>query len=69
MRCVDAGNFSSFSIGLRGRATNSPPQFGQRPFSTVSAHLRQNVHSNEQMTASCELGGRSRSQHSHPGRN
>ena len=34
-----------------GRATSSPPQFGQTLF-IESAHATQNVHSNEQMRAS-----------------
>lgn len=67
-RSIDAGNLASFSAGLRGRAVNSPPQFGHLPLSTVVAQSRQNVHSNEQMSASCESGGRSRSQHSQFGR-
>src|SRR3984957_19278607 len=64
LRSVEAGNFASFSAGRIGRRSNSPPQFGQRPCNVVSAQLRQNVHSNEQIIASVECGGRSRSQHS-----
>src|ERR1700752_4158914 len=67
-RPVEAGNFASLSAGRRGRGTSSPPQLGQRPWSTVSAQARQKVHSKEQMRASSEPGGRSRSQHSQPGR-
>src|SRR5262245_51055938 len=67
-RSVDAGYSRSFSDGRRGRDTNSPPQFGQRPLSTSSAQERQKVHSNEQIRASAESGGRSRSQHSQFGR-
>jgi len=67
-RCVDGGNFASFSAGRRGRATSSPPQFGHLPFSTVVTHVTQNVHSNEQMRASVDSGGRSLSQHSQFGR-
>jgi hypothetical protein len=68
-RCEDAGYFSSFAAGLRGRLTSSPPQFGQRFFNNVSVHVRQNVHSKEQLSASCDSGGRSRLQHSQFGRN
>src|SRR5580704_410140 len=67
-RVAEAGNRASFSAGRRGRGTSSPPQLGQRPWSTVSAQARQNVHSNEQIRASAESGARSRSQHSQPGR-
>jgi hypothetical protein len=56
--------FESFPAGRIGRLTSSPPQLGQTPCSVPSAHDRQNVHSNEQITASRESGGRSRSQHS-----
>jgi hypothetical protein len=38
------------------------------PFSTVAAHDAQNVHSNEQIRASVDSGGRSLSQHSQFGR-
>jgi hypothetical protein len=66
-RWLDGGNFASFAAGRMGRRTNSSPQFGQRPSSRPSAQSRQNVHSNEQITALCESGGRSRSQHSQLG--
>jgi hypothetical protein len=65
---LDAGNRSSLAAGRRGRATSSPPQFGQWPCSAPSAQLAQNVHSNEQMRASVESGGKFLSQHSQPGR-
>ena len=65
MRSVDAGNFPSLLAGRIGLGTKSPPQFGHLPprsrFSTQSA---QNVHSNEQMSASTASGGKSASQHS-----
>src|SRR5262245_45481897 len=64
LRSVEAGYLASFSAGRIGRRTSSPPQFGQRPCSTPSAQVRQNVHSNEQIIASRESGARSRSQHS-----
>nr|WP_240542951.1 hypothetical protein [Solihabitans fulvus] len=47
---------------------NSPPQFGQTPFSRSFTQVSQNVHSNEQISASVEVGARSRSQHSQFGR-
>src|SRR5262249_3722977 len=50
-----------------GRWTSSPPQLGQIPRSFL-AQSTQNVHSKEQIRASGELGVRSRSQHSQPGR-
>ena len=68
LRSVEAGNFASLSAGRIGRRTSSPPQFGQRPFSTPSAQALQNVHSNEHIIASRDSGGRSRSQHSQFGR-
>jgi hypothetical protein len=67
-RSVDAGYFVSAPPTRLGRATSSPPQFGQRPFRTPSAHDRQNVHSNEHIRASVESGRRSRLQHSQLGR-
>jgi hypothetical protein len=68
LRVAEAGNFASFSAGRIGRRTSSPPQFGQRPCSTVSAQVLQKVHSNEHMRASVDSGGRSLSQHSQLGR-
>jgi hypothetical protein len=38
-------------LARRGRGSNSPPQFGQRPF-TASVQDVQKVHSKEQMRAS-----------------
>ena len=67
-RAVEAGYFASFSAGRIGRDTRLPVQFGQRPPSFVSAQSRQKVHSNEQIIASAEAGGRSLSQHSQFGR-
>jgi hypothetical protein len=64
IRSREAGNFSSFAAGRIGRRINSPPQFGQRPLGMLSAHVRQNVHSNEQIVASRESGGKSTLQHS-----
>jgi hypothetical protein len=66
-RSLDAGYLASFPAGRRGRETSSPPQLGHLPPSTPSAQAAQNVHSNEQMRASVESGGRSLSQHSQPG--
>jgi hypothetical protein len=68
IRSRDGGFFASFSAGRRGRCTSSPPQLGHLPPSTPSLHKRQNVHSNEQMNASVDSGGRSRLQHSQFGR-
>jgi hypothetical protein len=51
-----------------GRGEKFPPQFGQTPFKTVSAHSAQNVHSYVQIRASLLSGGKSRSQHSQFGR-
>jgi hypothetical protein len=65
---VEAGLLSSFSAGRRGRATSSPPQLGHRPASTPSAQDAQKVHSNEQILAAAESGGRSVLQHSQLGR-
>jgi len=49
LRSVEAGNFTSFSAGLIGRRTNSPPQFGQSaPGSLVRAQSTHQVHSKEQ---------------------
>ena len=68
MRSVEAGYLASLLAGRRGRATNSPPQLGHLPLSTVSAQDAQNVHSNEQMRASVDSGGKSLPQHSQMGR-
>jgi hypothetical protein len=46
-----------------------PPQFGHRSFKTPEAQDLQKVHSNEQITASRESGGKSLLQHSQLGRN
>jgi len=67
MRLVEGGLLASLVTGRLGRATNSPPQLGHLPLSTVSAHGAQNVHSNEQMRASVASGGKSLSQHSQLG--
>jgi hypothetical protein len=67
-RTVDDGFASSFDAGRRGRGSNSPPQFGHLPFRRRSAQVAQNVHSNEQIRASGDSGGRSTSQHSQEGR-
>ena len=67
-RSIDDGYFSSRWAGRIGRGLKLPPQFGQWPFSTDSAQDAQNVHSNVQITASHESGGRSLSQHSQLGR-
>jgi hypothetical protein len=46
------GLFASLEAGRIGRGTRLLPQFGQCPPSLLSAQSRQNVHSNEQITAS-----------------
>jgi hypothetical protein len=68
LRIVEAGKRASRSAGRIGRRTNSPPQFGQRPASTPSAHAEQNVHSKLQILASRLSAGRLRPQHSQFGR-
>jgi hypothetical protein len=45
MRSLDAGCVASLLAGRRGRATNSPPQFGHIPASTEATQSEQNVHS------------------------
>jgi len=52
------------AAGRVGRCTRLPAQLGHTPFRTESAQWAQNVHSNVQMRASADSGGRSRSQHS-----
>jgi hypothetical protein len=69
IRRVDAGWRANRSFGRIGRRTNSPPQLGQCPASTPSAQSLQKVHSKEQIRASGESGGKSRSQHSQLGLN
>jgi hypothetical protein len=66
-RFVEAGYFFTNSADRRGRAINSPPQFGHRPASTWVVQYAQNVHSKEQMRATAESGGRSALQHSQLG--
>jgi hypothetical protein len=68
MRSVEAGALTSLPDGRRGRRTSSPPQLGHLPASGPSAHATQKVHSNEQMRASRDSGGRSLLQHSQLGR-
>src|SRR3954471_11121614 len=67
-RLVEAGYLMSFSAGRIGRRENSPPQFGQAPPNAPFAQSVQNVHSNVQIMASREAGGRSLPQHSQLGR-
>jgi hypothetical protein len=61
---------SSFQFveGRIGRGENPPPQFGHTSSRTFSTQLAQNVHSNEQMRASGDAGGRARLQCSQLGR-
>ncbi len=65
---MEAGYFLSIPGGRIGRATRLPPQPGQTPSKRSSAHVEQNVHSNVQIIASGDSGGRSRSQASQFGR-
>ena len=67
-RRVEAGSRARRCGGRIGRGANVPPQLGQRPPSTVSAHDAQNVHSYVQIIASGASGGRFLSQHSQFGR-
>ena len=69
IRLVDAGLFFKAAGGRIGRLTKLPEQLGQTLFNTDSAQLLQNVHSNVQITASVDSGGRSLSQHSQLGLN
>jgi hypothetical protein len=69
MRLVEAGYFSNLLAGRCGRDTKSPPQFGQIPSSFESTQVTQNVHSNVQIIASSDSGGKSLLQHSQFGRN
>jgi hypothetical protein len=67
VRCLVAG-YCSRAAGERiGRRTSSPAQFGHTPCKRVVTQSLQNVHSNEQIQARAESGGRSQLQHSHPG--
>ncbi len=51
-------SFFQFLEGRIGRGTNPPPQLGQTLPRTTSTQSAQNVHSNEQMRASVEAGGK-----------
>ncbi len=51
-----------------GRFEKAPAQLGQTPFSLVSTHDVQNVHSNEHIQTSEESGFKSMLQHSQLGR-
>lgn len=66
---VEAGEVISLFAGRIGRRTSSPPQFGQVPEKWFCAQSAQNVHSNVQIIAAGEAGGRSQSQHSQFGLN
>jgi hypothetical protein len=67
IRSVDGGNFDKRACGRIGRGTKAPPQFGQASWNRCLAQSAQNVHSNEQIRASAEAGGKSLSQHSQLG--
>ncbi len=66
-RC-EAGFFSSSDCGRMGRGPKLPPQFGQMPLNTSFTHCLQKVHSNVQIMAIGDAGGRSQSQFSQLGR-
>jgi len=68
IRFVEAGYLSSNSARRGGRVVNPSPQFGQTPCKSFSTQSAQNVHSNEQIIASPESGGKSLAQHSQNGR-
>jgi hypothetical protein len=68
IRFVEAGYLSSNSARRGGRVVNPSPQFGQTPCKSFSTQSAQNVHSNEQIIASPESGGKSLAQHSQKGR-
>src|SRR5690349_16060598 len=57
-----------FREGRIGRGVKPPPQLGQTSARTSSTHEVQKVHSNEQMRASGESGGRGLLQFSQVGR-
>ncbi len=65
---VLAGYWPSFVAGRIGRREKPPPQFGHTLASTCSTQSAQNVHSNVQIIASVELGGKGLSQFSQVGR-
>jgi len=67
MRFVEAGYFCNAPPARVGRLVNSPLQFGQVSFKSVSAQVLQNVHSNEQIIASWLSAFKSLSQHSQLG--
>ncbi len=64
MRSRLAGNCCNAAAARTGRRTSSPSQFGQMPCSRIVAQRAQKVHSNEQIQAWRESGGRSQLQHS-----
>jgi len=64
---VEAGFLSNAALGRMGRRKSSPPQLGHFPASTPSAQVAQKVHSNEQIRARIESGGKSTLQHSQLG--
>ena len=66
-RFVEAGNFASLPSDGSGDGRAPRRNWDRRPRS-LRVQSTQNVHSNVQIRASAESGGRSRSQHSHPGR-
>lgn len=64
MRSTVPGYWRDAAAGRIGLRSKGPPQLGHFPLTRVAAHSAQNVHSNEQIRASDDSGGRSRLQHS-----
>jgi hypothetical protein len=68
-RSVEAGKLANLRLGRIGLATSAPLQLGHMLLSLSVAQVEQKVHSKEQMRASVDSGGRSKSQHSQFGLN
>lgn len=63
-RIVEAGLLSNLSLGRIGLGEKPPLQLGHTLFKIPLMQSLQKVHSNEQMHASVDSGGRSLSQYS-----
>jgi hypothetical protein len=61
---TEAGFLISNRAAREGRRVRTPPQFGQVRRKTPAAQSVQNVHSNEQITASSDSGASGFPQHS-----
>jgi len=64
---TEGGLFASLLAGRRGRGSSSPAQLGHLLLRILIAQSWQKVHSNEQILATVESGGRFLSQHSQLG--